>query len=348
MSERLTVIGSFETIGGLDEVARFVVGGEVLDTNLFGGRRCPSEQVALSLYRIARWRGGTEWGALADQLAEWVAHRVQDAPRGLPVHDLHGRGETHTRFLADAALLLGADGRFAEAARRAHEALSSLATGDGWYRHDSLEAAAGENHLVLNTHVHTLVARVAASLPVRDGLAALDRVLALRAEPKGPLQAAAIGLSDVLRAAPWPAVREQGWRLAERAHHSAARSRVRRPHLVLPGGWIARDALALPTPSYLTVNLHDLAVLARAAPTPTVVRTLRRALRWARATGFFRAQRVARDPLVVLVPVLLRNAGLGRAAARAAAVLRRAGYAPCLGWPGYEDRLWPRLPAGTP
>ena len=328
-----TVVGSFEPLRDRDDLGRFVVDGEVLDTNLFGGKRCPSEQTALSIYRIARRE---RWDDVAQEMAAWVERRVRDTD-GLPVHDLLGQGESHTRFLADAALLLEADGRH-DAALLVHRRLEDLAAPGPWYRHDTLEAAAGENHLVLNTHLHTLVARAASGLAIDAGLRALDDVLSRPGEGwKAPAQAALIGAADLLRSAPWPRARERGWRLSEVAHHSAARSRVRAPHLALPGGWLARDVLPTPTPAYLTVNLHDLTVLARVAPTAVSVRrALRRGVRWARATRFFEAQGLAGDPLVVLAPIVLGDAGVA------------GGHAPCIGWPGHEDRLWPRLPAGTP
>ena len=329
----LTVVGSFEPIARREDVERFVVDGEVLDTNLFGGRRCPSEQTALSIYRIARLRG---WTDVARRMAGWVERRVAEAD-GLPVHDLLGRGESHTRFLADAALLLEAEGRSGPALL-VHRRLDDLAAPGPWYRHDTVEAEAGENHLVLNTHVHTLVSRAACGLPIDAGLRVLDEVLRRPGERgKAPLQAALVGLADLLRAAPFAPLRERGWRLSEVAHHSAARSRVRSPHLALPGGWLARDALPTPTPSYLTVNLHDLSVLSRIAPHAVAARrALRRGIAWARGTGFLRAQRLAGDPLVVLAPVFLRDTRVAE------------GLDPCIGWPGLEDRLWPRLPAGTP
>lgn len=358
LEQPMTVIGSWAPLGGPIAVGDFLVGARILDANDFAGRRCPSEQTALGLWRIALLRGGPFWEGFAAWVAAWAAARIQAAPGGLPVHDLEAEGETHTRFLADAALLCRGelertgDARFDVAGRAALAALDGLAAdldGDPWYRHDTGEAGAGRNDLVLNTHVHTIVARLAWGLDVSGGLRALDTALGLPSQRgRAWVQAGAIATSDLLRATPWPAVRERGWRLAERAHFSAARSRTRAPHLALPGGWLARDAMGRPTPSYLTVNLHDLAVLGRNRPTPASARALLAGLRWFRRSGFARAQRLAGDPLAVLVPVLLRNAGEERAARRAASATAGAGVAPCPGWPGFVDRRWAHLAEGTP
>src|SRR5438874_2575647 len=91
--------------------------------------------------------GGPFWHAVARAVGEMVARRVTDAPGGLPVHDLLGAGETHTRFVADAVLLLLADGR-AEAAASALAGLDALSVPwrDGrWYLHDTLERDAARN-----------------------------------------------------------------------------------------------------------------------------------------------------------------------------------------------------------
>jgi hypothetical protein len=128
----------------------------------------------------------------------------------------------------------------------------------------------------------------------------------------------------------------------------AGRARARSPHVRLPGGWMARDVTSDPAPSYFTVNLSDLAVLGRVRPTAASMAALRAGLRYARASGRFAAQRRDGDPLAVLVPSLLRNAGLMDAARRAADATVAAGWAPAIGWPGHEDHLWRELPAGTP
>jgi hypothetical protein len=342
--EALTVIGSFEPLGGAVDLARFFVGSTVLDTTDFGGRRCPSEQTALSIYRIARHRGGPFWNDVAEAVAEIVAARVRAAPDGRPVHDLLGKGESHTRFVADAVLLLLAagDGDPATAAMRGLDGLAVPTDGGCWYLHDTLEHDAGRNDLVLNTHVHALVASRAVGHDVAPAMAALDSALSLRGEPRGVVLAAMLGISDRLRS------RGRGHALAHRAEQMAARSRTRTPHLRLPGGWVARDTALGPAPSYFTVNLADLAVLERVGPSLRSTAALRAGLRFARASGHFAAQRVDRDPLAVLVPTLLRNAGRGDAARRAADATLAAGWAPAIGWPGYEDHLWAALPPGTP
>jgi hypothetical protein len=344
-SDAMTVIGSFAPIAGPADVGRFFVGSTILDTTDFGGRRCPSEQTALSIYRIARARGGAFWDAVARAAGEIVARRVTDAPGGLPVHDLLGEGETHTRFVADAALLLLADGR-AEAAACALAALDAMAVPwrDGrWYVHDTVERGAARNDLVLNTHLHAVVAASAAGGDVTPALLALDAALALRGErARGAVLAAMLTVSDRLRA------RGRGHALAHRAEHMAARARARSAHLRLPGGWLARDVTSHPAPSYFTVNLSDLAVLDRVRPTAAATAALRAGLQHARVSGHFAALRRDGDPLAVLVPSLLRNAGLLEAARRAADATAAAGWAPAIGWPGHEDQLWGRLPAGTP
>jgi len=343
--EPMTVIGSFEPLGGPRDIGRFLVGSTVLDTTDFGGRRCPSEQTALSIYRIARMRGGAFWDSTAREIADIVARRITDSPGGRPVHDLLGQGESHTRFLADALLLLLADGRV-DAARRAGAALEAMSVPwreARWYAHDTAERDADRNDLVLNTHVHATVAAHAAGVDVAPALRALDAALALPSERgRGFVVAAMLGVSDRLRSI------GHGHALAHRAEQMAGRARARSPHLRLPGGWIARDATGDPAPSYFTVNLSDLAVLDRVCPTPASTAALRAGLRYARRSAHFAAQRRDRDPLAVLVPSLLRNAGLLDAARRASEATVAAGWVPAIGWPDYEDHLWERLPAGTP
>ncbi|MHB8670312.1 MAG: hypothetical protein ACYDAD_07110 [Acidimicrobiales bacterium] len=361
-SAPLTVLGSFAPLGGPAALRRFLVGGSVLDTNQFGGRRCPSEQTALSLYRIARWRGGPFWEAVADHVAGVVADRVEAAPDGLVVHDLWGEGECHARFLSDAALLLiaeaerrrggGGPARAATLAARALGALESLAVSQGggrWYLHDTAELRGGRNQLVLNTHVHALVARAAAGEPISEGLAALDAALALRPEGARALALTAVlAASDAARAVRRPGGGDLMDHLALRGQEAAARSRSRRAHLRLPGGWLARDAGPGVAPGYFTVNLADLAVLSRVGGTRAARRALVAGLVRARLTGFFRAQRREGDPLAVLVPSLLVNAGFEVRARRAAQAVRDAGWPPTIGWPDHRDHLWARLPEGTP
>jgi hypothetical protein len=354
----LTVIGSFSTLGPPTDLPQFLVGGTVLDTNDFLGRRCPSEQTALSVYRVARLRGGPFWDGVATYVATAVADRIRQAPGGLPVHDLAGEGETHVRFLADAILLLLAeaerqsDGKLANLASKTVGALDAFAVpwADGiWYVHDSAERDAGANQLVLNTHVHALVARVAAGCSIDDGLRALERGLSLTGDRiRSSVLAAALAVSDRARASNIEAVASAGGRLHWMAEASAGRSRARTPHLRLPGGWMARDAGPAPNASYLLVNLHDLAVLQRNRPTSDVAGALRAGIRYGRFSGFFDAQTAARDANAILIPSLLTNAGNLEAARRAATRLRRHGVHPAVGWPGFHDRLWSRLALGTP
>ena len=140
----MLVTGSFTAVRGADTLGRFLVGGAVLDTNVFDGHRCPSEQTALGLWRIARLRGGAFWDGVADLIAAWVETRITSAVGVGPVHSVWGDGETHVRFLADAALLLLAAER--SAASRAVDLLEQFAVplgGGQWFVHDSLELARG-------------------------------------------------------------------------------------------------------------------------------------------------------------------------------------------------------------
>jgi hypothetical protein len=346
----IVVPGSFVPLGGVRGLSRFLVGDVIFDTNVLNGRRYASEQTALGIYRIARCRGGPVWDAVATLVADVVARRVS-RERAL-VHDAYGFGETHTRFLADAALLLLAAPGYDTEARRALRWLDDLRVewgGGDWYLHDTAERDRGANELVLNTHVHALVASLAGGNDIAAGMRALRRALTLAPETsrRAYVLAMALFAGDTLRGRRGPAGRA-GHELAVRAQHSAARSRARVPHLRLPGGWLARDVMSSPSPAYLTVNLADLAVLARNVADDVVSQTMHAGLRWARASGFFRAQRLAGDPLSLLVPGLLRNAGDGRAAVRAARDLEDAGWHAVIGWPDHVDHLWPRLVAGTP
>lgn len=338
----MTVLGSFAAVGGADTLGQFLVGAQVLDTNDFGGRRCPSEQTALSLYRIARFRGGPFWTAVADHVAAVVARRIAASPT--PAHGVYGGTETHTRFLADASLVLAASGR-EDLARRAVEGLDRLSVpyaGGRWTLHDSDERDRGENWLVLNTHVQATLARLSLGDDVTGDLRAMDHALQLR-----PSRSAGASMAGRLLAAD----AAHGWLrrpTGGRAQQQAAQSRRQSPHLVLPGGWIARDAGGGPAAAYLTVNLYDLAALCANRPTPTAAAVLRRGLRYATFSGYFRAQRHDAHPQSVVQPLALRMAGHARAARRAATAATAGGWAPAVGWPGHEDALWPRLAPGTP
>jgi hypothetical protein len=355
--EPLLVLGSFAPLAGPRDLERFLVGGTVLDTTDFDGRRCPSEQTALSLYRIARVRGGAFWDATADLVAAVVAGRIE-ASSGVPVHDLWRHGETHVRFLADAVLLLAAqaerehDPRWLSACELAADGLETFTVslaGQRWFVHDSLELRGG-NDLVLNTHVQSLLAMRACGRDVQPGVAALESVLRLRPRRRTTATLAlAVTLTEAARSAPGRAIARRAERLAARVAGRAARERARQPHLRLPGGHLARDVRSGAAPAhYLTVNLNDLAGLVRNVDCPKGRAALDAGVRFARRTGFFRSQLRAGDPLTTLVPVLLRNAGAPRAAARWAERALAAGWPATVGWPGYEDRLWSRLAAGTP
>ena len=339
----MTVVGSFATLHGPTSLGAFLVGGHVLDTNLFGGRRCPSEQTALALWRTARHRGGPFWAAVSDWVAGWTERRVADAPDGMPGHDLWGHGEAHTRFLVDAALLLLAVG--SPLADRALAAITRLGVdfgGGRWIVHDTDELEAGANHLVLNTHVQAIVALLAARRPIDAELRALDAALALRPDLRGVVRAPAYWAVSRRRTSPG-----RGDRLWDRLQDQAAADRARRPHLRTPGGPIARDVGLPPAPRYLTVNLADLAALCLNRSTAKATRALRSGLRFALAAGFFDAQLVRHDPLMVLVPPLLMNAGREPAAVDWADRLRTAGFMPTVGWPGHEDKPWDALATGT-
>jgi hypothetical protein len=354
----LTVIGAFASLSAPEDLSRFLVGGTVLDTVEFLGRRCPSEQTALSIYRVARLRGGAFWDGVATHVAEVVAQRVERAAGAAPVHDLMGHRETHVRFLVDAALLLLAeaehkgDSRFGALSRRVLDALDGFSVpwaGGTWYLHDSLERDTEINHLVLNTHVHALVVRLAAGRRIDDGLLALDRSLSLTGEgTRSAVLAATLAVSDRMRASSRGALADAGQRLNWMAQASAGRSRARAPRLRLPGGWMARDIGPSPNPAYLMVNLHDLAVLQRNRSTIVAGRALRAGIRYGRFSGFFDAERTLGNVAAVLLPIALANAGYLSAARQEATRLRRHGVDPAVGWPGFTDQLWSQLASGTP
>lgn len=340
-----TVLGAFTELGGPATLGRFLVAGAVLDPTTFAGARCPSEQTALGVYRVARSRDGAFWAGLARLVAQWVAGRVQEDRM---VHDLLGEGETHTRFVADAVLLLVAD-RQPDAVERALAHLDRLAVGHGptrWWRHDSLEDG---SDLVLNTHLHALLARRAAGAVDGDGEAALHLALTRRPSAvRSAAHAADLLVADLGRGA--LDGRRHAWvaSCAHAAEMRAARQRHRHPHLLLPGGRTGRDVRAEPAPAYHTVNTADLASYAAATGDLLVRDAARSAARYARASGHWHALRRDRDPVVLLVPAALLRLGAERAARRWADRLRADGWAPAVGWPGHVDRLWERLPPGVP
>lgn len=354
-SEPMLVLGSFSPVASPDTLGRFLVGGAVLDTTDFSGHRVPSEQTALSLYRIARWRGGPFWELVAAHIADLVGRRVRTAASGRLVHDLWGHGESHARFVADAALLLLAESeRTPDAAHLRGLASNALKLLDEfavqswngvWYRHDSMEVDEGRNDLVLNTHVQAMIVRVAAGLDVTAPMRALR--LALSVPPE---RSRAWLVGHGLRAASLvgAAAPRAGARLNRRLDLAAVHAQQRHRTLAFPGGWVARDASGVRAPGYyLTVNLNDLAGLSVNATDAAVSRALARGIRFARS-GFTLLERRQRIPTTGLVPNILRIAGDLAGARRAADRSRRAGVPPAIGWPGYEDDLWERLRAGTP
>ena len=358
-SPAMTVIGSFEALTGPSSLGRFLVAGRVLDTNRFNGRRVDSEQTALSLYRVLRLRRSPFWDGAACHIIDEVARRVETATDGGPVHDVWGRGETHSRFLTDAWLLLLAaseafpgNGRMRTAADRAASMVERLGVpfaGGRWYLHDSLELAAGINDWVLNTHAQVVAARIAAGLPTDAAVVALDSALKqARRTIGGVTGALGLAAADAACAAAPGRWADRAEALRRAAHRSASRHRRRKMYLQGPFGHIARDISATVAPSYyLTVNLYDLGVLATNTGLPGTRRAFDAGVRYARRSGYFRAQLRDGHPLAVLVPIVLHQAGLRRAADRAAEAAQRAGVRPTPGWPGHEDQPWRRLRVGS-
>lgn len=355
-SETMMVPGSFAPLGGPETLGRFLLGSTVMDVNLFGGRRCPSEQTALALYRVARWRGGPFWEAVADCVADAVARRVRSAGSVLLVHDLWQRREGHVRFQADAALVLlaeaerrGGEADWMALARAACRALDEVTVDGAWTLHDSLERDAGRNDLVLNTHLQVTVARHAFGADITRELGCLDDALAI---PTPRLRALEVGLAALgsTTVAAWHSggIGQRAERIVGRARHAAEELSSASGRLRFPGGWTSRDASGRPAPPYYhAVNLNDLASLLRNRHSPAARRALEAGVRFGRL-GYFRWQRRHRDPTAILQPVLLANGGWPRAAARAAQALEADGFLPAIGWPGYRDRLWSNLVEGTP
>jgi hypothetical protein len=348
-SPRMTLLGPFSPLGTAADLGRFLVGGRVLDTNDFAGRRCPSEQTALALYRTSRLRGGSFWSAVAGAVAEWTAARLTSS-QGAPCHGVYGGREVHTRFLADAVLLVQAehertrDARYGPAVDAGLSGLDALTVpfvGGSWTLHDSDERDERKNHLVLNTHVQALTARYAAGVDITAYACALVAALRLRPSRLDRWRHAVAVAADDVRS---------GWlgRPAGGGYAAAAATSRLRPYLALPSGWLARHTGLGPAPAYLTVNLHDLAALTSNIQLPTAAAALRRGLRYALASGYFRAQRRTGEPQCAVQPVALRMAGRSRQAVAAAAAAYDAGWAPAVGWPGCTDRLWSRLAEGTP
>jgi hypothetical protein len=349
----MLVVGSFAPLSGPASLGRFLIGDGVFDTNVFAGPRCPSEQTALGLWRVARLRGGAFWDGVADHVAGWVGRRVAEAGPAGPVHGLWGEHETHVRFLADAALLLLAAGD--EAAGKAVDALERYARpyGDGvWYLHDSLEADTGALKLVLNTHAQVLAVMAMAGRDAAPGLRALDAALDLTPTRwQGGALAAAIGASDLLAAyGPSPARRAAG-RAMRWIQRRVAAAHGDAPFIRLPGGYVGRDASNEVAPHYYAaVNLYDLGVLVAngiADTNSTTAAAFRSACRWAAVTGTFRTLRRQRVGVSCLEPIVWQQAGRGDRAEAAASAALTDGWPASPGWPGHHDRLGPTLRPGT-
>jgi hypothetical protein len=324
VADDLTVLGSFEVL----DLGRFLVGGQVLDATDFGGARCPSEQTALQLWRIARYRGGPFWDGVALVVADWVRTRL-----GQP-HDLLGEGETHTRFVADGVLLLAAVGEDRT------DALEPLRVGD-WYVHDSLDDGRDR---VLNTHLVALLARRAAGHDGDVGVAALHAALAPATGPRSWAHGADLLAGDLAHG--WLPRRRVFAGHTHAAETRAARQRHRDGTLVLTTGRTGRDVRSEPAPAYHTVNTADLASYAVATRDPLVRKASEAAARYALWSGHWRGLLRDRDPIVLLIPPTLLRLGQVRRAERWAERLLRHGFTPAIGWPGYVDRPWDRLPAG--
>lgn len=354
-SEPMTVVPSFRPLARPEDLGAYLVGDIVVTGGPNG--RWQADQVALSIYRIARLRGGPFWDQVAAHVAGATARRMEAAPHGRVVTDHWRKGESHARFVTDAALLLSAHAEltgaesFRRAAERAADAIESYAVplaGGRWYLHDSVEQEEGRNDLVLNTHLHAVTALRACGRDVAPGLRALEAVLGRRARmPRAWLVGAQVAAADATRAF---APRRIGRRLVPPSQEALARLAGSSRVLRFPGGYVARDASGAIAPAaYLAVNVSDLAVLQRNAPSPAAAAALAEGLRYARRFFYMRAElRDLRAGAQVLLPHALRNAGRLRDADRAAALATRAGLHPIVGWPGYEDALWSRLAAGTP
>ncbi len=352
----MTVPGSMHQLAGPRDLRHFLTGIAAMETHPDGGRGRSTEQTLLSLYRIARHRAGPFWTAAAAHVAEIVRARVAASPSGLVGLE---QGVSHTRLQLDGILLLAAENERApsrplhDAIAHAVEGLERLSVplaGGTWYLHDTDERDAGENRLVLNTHVHAVIVRHALGLPVEDARRALDHALALR-PPRAvgvPLGVASALGDMALGAARGRVPLRVAGSLARAPRGLAMRARHRWNHLALPGGLVARDVCFPHNPSYVMVNLNDLAVLERNCATSTSSRVLRAGLRYARTTGFFGTQARLEDPLWVLVPNLLANAGRPDDAVTAARAAADRGIAPAIGWPDHRDALWSRLAPGTP
>jgi hypothetical protein len=353
----ITVVPSFKPLGSARDLGEYLVAGRVMTG--VERRKKQVDSISLSLYRIARLRGGPVWSAIAEHVAGAAATRIEQADGDRLVHDTWTGGETHVRYLNDAILLLAAQAELSGGERWKH-ALASACTllddhftvdapGGRWVLHDSLERDAGRNDRILNTHLQAILALRAAGRDVRAHLAAAVAALEPRAGGLSGLRAAAaLVAAETLRAR---APRRYARRRMASAYQRASTACSAAHALRLPGGWIARDLTGnRRRVHYLTVNLTDLAGILQAVPDapPALARHLAAGMRFGRASGFFRAETREATPVSGLIPILYRVLGERDRARAAAERARSAGLAPMLGWPGYEDALWRRLGDPSP
>jgi hypothetical protein len=355
--EPLTVIPSFKPLGHARDLGEYLLAGRVLTG--VEQRKKPVDSISLSLYRIARLRGGPVWSAVAEHVAGVAATRIDEIEGDRLVHDTWGAGETHVRYVNDVILLMVAhaeltgEERWKRAAERACDLLEQHFTADvpggRWILHDSIERDAARVHWVLNTHLQGVIALHAAGRDVRPHLSAADRALASSAGGAAGIRASAgLAAAENLRA--WAPARYAGRRIGP-AYSRAGRICKQAGALRLPGGWIARDRTGKRKPGrYLTVNLGDLAGVIRGVDgAPAILeRRLGAALRFARASGLFRAELREGSAAAGLIPTVYDLAGDQRRATAAVERARAAGLHPMVGWPGYEGRLWSRLGEAAP
>ncbi len=353
--QALVTAPAFAPFGGVDDLGDYYLAGRIL-AGIGHKRRVDS--TALSLYRIARWRGGSLWSGIAELIAGAMADRIESASDGSLPHDLLDLGETHVRYLNDALLLMAAHRewragpRWDRACARAVELLRTFTVpygGGEWILHDSLERGAGRNDLILNTHLQAMIALQAAGADTEPHGRALLAALTPAASGRAARRAARL-IATLEAARSFGPERLVRFVRARRPYALAAEVCADQAALRLPGGWIARDLKGDPAPSYYaTVNLVDLGGLLANRPSRAEPRAwLDAGVRFALRSGFFRAETRAAAPTAPLVPVALRLAGREREAAAFARRQLAAGGVPMIGWPGYVDSLWSNLAPGTP
>lgn len=350
-AEALSVYPLASSLGPARDLREFLVGGAVLAPPFPWGHRLATEQVALSLYRIARLRGGLFWDGLAGAISGWVARRMSRPGGPASAGD-------HLRMVADAGLLLLAEAartgqaEVSDAAGRALDTVRGCAVeldqGGCWYRHDRGEAVAGRNDEVLPTHLQAIVLLRAAGEDCRAGEIALRGILGRRAPARVRPWSALLTVSELARAGRGP-VRRVGSRAAHAALGRIGGLQAATPFHRLPGGRLLRDTLdAAELSHYFMVALLDLASVAANFSDAVLTSALEAALAAARRSRYLAAEIRAGGAICGHYPSALRMAGHVDQADRAAERLRLAGYPAAVGWPGYEDHLWDRLAPGTP